>query len=485
MTTDTWQHTVSDIERIVLSACIRQSNVDDVFAGNLKSNTWSDTRHTAIFKAIRNLYDNNCPIDLPLLKNELITQRTLDAAGGEEYVHLIADIDSPVTDFKHHIHIIFEASARREMKLVGQKLVSNADEVNLSVANIWQNSLDQLLSIEKNVTDSKKEVFLDTVNKIIYKALQRNNSAIPDDTIFTGFKRIDNCLNGFQPGELIVLAGRPAMGMTSFALEVVDHVCSVQKRSVGFISIEMSKEMLTLKLLTKKTKIDSLKISKGDMSEEERKALVTKSEDFAQYPLHIIDSSLVSPNYLRIQALKLKRQHNIDLLVVDNLQMIGSRQVTNYNRDQEMSLICRTLKGIARELNIPVLVTSQLNRAVETRCGDKRPILSDLRDSGTIEQTADKVLFLYRAEYYGIETDCDGYTTKEMAEVIIAKNRMGPITTQRLRFINRYATFKDVEEYAEEGFNYDLLAEQALMKKINSLFNEDSKSEFDDISPPF
>jgi replicative DNA helicase len=268
----------------------------------------------------------------------------------------------------------------------------------------------------------------------------------------SGFIDLDRATGGWQKSDLIILAARPAMGKTAFALALARNASVDHKRPVAVFSLEMSSAQLVQRLISMETHIPAEKIRRGNLEQYEYQILTSKIDNLRNAPIFIDDTPAINVFELRSKCRRLKQQHDIQMVVIDYLQLMsGSVDNKGGNREQEISQISRALKGLAKELEIPVIALSQLSRAVETRGGDKKPILSDLRESGAIEQDADIVVFLYRGEYYGIDTDADGQSTKDIAEVIIAKHRNGPVTTVRTRFINRFAKFENIDEIGADN----------------------------------
>lgn len=287
-------------------------------------------------------------------------------------------------------------------------------------------------------------------NKNVDNVFQELSSLKESDGDFfigvpSGFANLDRVTFGWQQSELIVVAGRPAMGKTSFILSACRNASIMHGKPIAYFSLEMSTHQIIKRLISSETEIDQEKFRKGNLTNLEWERLEEKKEMIASAPFHVDDTYGLNVLELREKCRILKRDHNIEMVVIDYLQLMttGINQSPVPSREQEISFITRNLKELSKELNIPVIVLSQLNRSVETRGGDKRPQLSDLRDSGSIEQDADLVLFLYRPEYYGLDEDEEGNSTKGMGEIIISKNRYGALENVRLKFISSYTKFTD------------------------------------------
>jgi replicative DNA helicase len=270
----------------------------------------------------------------------------------------------------------------------------------------------------------------------------------------SGFTALDRVTSGWQKSDLVIIAARPAMGKTAFVLSVLRNAAVDHNRPVAIFSLEMSSIQLVNRLIAGEAELDSEKIKKGQLADHEWAQLVHKTAKLSKAPLFVDDTPALSILELRAKCRKLKAQHDIQLIVIDYLQLMsGDSKGGNFggNREQEIASISRALKKIAKELSVPVIALSQLSRAVETRGGDKRPQLSDLRESGAIEQDADMVMFLYRPEYYGITEDEDHNSTQGVGEVIIAKHRNGSLDTVKLRFIGRFTKFTDLDNFGGQN----------------------------------
>jgi replicative DNA helicase len=284
----------------------------------------------------------------------------------------------------------------------------------------------------------------------------------------SGFTALDRVTSGWQKSDLVIIAARPAMGKTAFVLSVLRNAAVDHNRPVAIFSLEMSSVQLVNRLISSEAELDSDKIKKGTLADHEWAQLVHKTAKLSKAPLFVDDTPALSILELRAKCRKLKAQHDIQMVVVDYLQLMSGDSKGGFggNREQEIASISRALKKIAKELSIPVIALSQLSRAVETRGGDKRPQLSDLRESGAIEQDADMVMFLYRPEYYGITEDEGGASTAGVGEVIIAKHRNGSLENIKLRFIGRYTKFTDLD--GGMGFQNPQASEIGYSRKFTS-----------------
>ena len=282
-----------------------------------------------------------------------------------------------------------------------------------------------------------------------------------------GFIDLDTITSGWQPSDLVIVAGRPSMGKTAFVLSLIRNASIDHNLPMGIFSLEMSSLQLVNRLISSEAELDSDKIRKGNLKDYEWQQLLHKTDLLQKAPIFIDDTPALSILELRAKARRLKSQHDIQCIIVDYLQLMTSEYgKTSGNREQEIASISRSLKAVAKELNIPVIALSQLSRAVETRGGDKRPVLSDLRESGSIEQDADMVMFIYRAEKYDITEDEDGETTIGVAELLLRKNRNGPTGKVKLKFVERFAKFVD-KNYIDSSESITLKSKSNI-KKLDS-----------------
>ena len=413
--------------------------------------------HAKIYRAILELYQKNEPIDLLTLTDELQRINAFDEIGGQAYLSEILNSVTSAANVEFHIKIVLEKYLYRQLIRQCTDIIREGYDENLPVDELMDEAESKIYSLaEKGRTNSfqsLKEILNETVAQL--ELIHQNESDITG--ISSGFKDMDQLTAGFQKGDLIVLAGRPSMGKTAFGLNIARNAAVDNHNAVAFFSLEMSGTALAQRLLTIEALIDGQKLRTGKLPENDWVKLSEGIGRLADAPIYIDDSPTLTAMELRSKARRLKADKNIELLVVDYLQMMEgslSRRGAE-NRQQEISQISRNLKGLAKELNIPVLALSQLSREVEKR-PDKRPMLSDLRESGAIEQDADVVIFVYRPEYYKIEKFHDGSPTDNMAELIIGKQRNGPTGTVRLAFARNYGRFQDpfMHQEADEAIYF-------------------------------
>jgi replicative DNA helicase len=306
----------------------------------------------------------------------------------------------------------------------------------------------------------------------------------------SGFSALDRVTSGWQKSDLVIIAARPGMGKTAFVVSAMRNAAVDFNQGVAIFSLEMSSVQLVNRLISAEAELESEKIKKGSLADYEWQQLLHKTEKLSKAPIFIDDTPALTILELRAKCRRLKSQHDIQLIIIDYLQLMSADARGGGNREQEIATISRALKGLAKELSVPVLALSQLSRAVETRGGDKRPQLSDLRESGSIEQDADMVMFLYRPEYYGLNEDSEGMPTTGMGEVIIAKHRNGSLENVKLKFIGKFTKFTDLDFSDDSGFSGGSFPEDAGSSFSNTVtlqsgLNKEEDTPSDDGPAPF
>jgi replicative DNA helicase len=322
------------------------------------------------------------------------------------------------------------------------------------------------------------------ISQVLKRIEEAKNHKDGMSGVASGFTRLDRLTNGWQKADLIIVAARPAMGKTAFVLSMARNLAVEFRKPVAFFSLEMSSLQLVMRLISNETELDAEKLKRGQLTMAEWEQLHAQIDKLSDAPLIIDDTPALSVFELRAKSRKLMVKHQLELIVVDYLQLMTTGTEGKGNREQEISLISRSLKSIAKELNVPIIALSQLSRAVETRGGDKRPMLSDLRESGAIEQDADIVIFLYRPEYYGIDEDDAQNPTNGIAEVIISKHRNGQTGTVKLKFIDRLAKFKSLDEFETFDGSHNPYGSEPKTYTAPSKMNDEDEGEGDG-PPPF
>lgn len=479
---DTTINTATAAERGILSSVFSGKPEGFRWANYLTINHFHDVRHKLIFSAIYQFYLDSMHADKLMVKDHLTRSGLLETAGGEEYLQNLNDEVMSLAQIESYVKIVRKNSLKHKIEELGNRLVTMGNDYTTDPD-------DDLALIRREV--SKTEAMFSSVKlndismeveEVIQQLMVTLSGEKPVNMLQTGLQDFDNLTGGFSKGELIILGARPSMGKTGLALSIVNDLIFRQNKPVAWFSLEMSAQFIVNRLLSIATEIEAGKISRGQINPDEYEQIQLYAEKLKEAPFYIIDEA--APKIERIATLsrQLKEMHGVELIVVDYLQLVSGNQKRYESRELEISSITKGLRKIARELNVPVLVMSQLSRAVETRGGDKKPILSDMRESGAIEQDADKVLFLYRAEYYGIETDWDGRPTKDVAEIIVAKNRFGPVATAYTRFIRQYAKFTGFEFpelYRNTETNDNSIADEQLRARYSELFIKNIKDNYD------
>ncbi len=442
-----------ELEEAVLGALMLEkdalTNVIDI----LKVESFYKESHKVIFQAILDLFSESQPIDLLTVTTQLRKNGALEIAGGAFYVTELTSKVASAANIEYHARIITEQSIKRELIRISSEIQKDAFEDTTDVFELLDKMEQSMFEIsEKNIRKNYSDM-RSIMRDAIAELEERKNQKDGLTGVPSGFTALDRVTSGWQKSDLVIIAARPAMGKTAFVLSVLRNAAVDHSRPVAIFSLEMSAVQLVNRLISSEAELDSEKIKKGTLADHEWAQLVHKTAKLSKAPLFVDDTPALSILELRAKCRKLKAQHDIQMVVVDYLQLMSGDSKNGGqggNREQEIASISRALKKIAKELSIPVIALSQLSRAVETRGGDKRPQLSDLRESGAIEQDADMVMFLYRPEYYGITEDEGGASTAGVGEVIIAKHRNGSLENVKLRFIGRYTKFTDLDG----GINY-------------------------------
>lgn len=440
----------TNVEQSVLGAMLIEREAIPRAIEILTAESFYSSKHKKIYAAVAGLFERGNPVDLITLTEELRRRGELDEIGGAYYLTELTTQVASAANVEYHARIIAEKYLLREMietmtTLVGEAYDPGSDAFELldkAEADIFSISDTQLRRPAASITD----VIKSTLQQL--EAVHGREGGITG--VPSGFSRLDDMTSGFQRSDLVIIAARPSMGKTAFALTAARNAALHPQHPAGVVifSLEMGAEQLAQRLLTSEARIDAQAARTGRMKDRDWQALARAAGRLSEAPIFIDDTPGLSVLELRAKCRRLKAEHDIGMVIVDYLQLMqGSTSSHNANREQEIAHISRSLKSLAKEINVPVIALSQLNRGVETRGGDKRPQLADLRESGSIEQDADLVCFIYRAERYGITVDEHGNSTEGLAEVIIGKQRNGPIGTVQLAFVHQYARFENLTTY--------------------------------------
>jgi len=440
----------NDMEEAVLGAIMLEKEAVITILDILKPESFYREAHQKIFKAVSDLSAREFPVDLYTVTEELRAHQLLDSVGGPVYLTQLTAKVVSAANVDYHARIVAQKYIQRELIRVSTEIQTRSFDDTYDVTELLDYSENALFQIaEGNI---KREV--SPINMVIKDAIREIEEAGKrEDALVgtpSGFTKLDRLTSGWQKAELVIIAARPSMGKTAFALSMARNMAIDHGKHVAIFSCEMSSIQLVNRLIVAETDIPGDKIKNGRLNEEEWKQLDSRIKKLVQAPIFIDDTPAISIFELRAKCRRLMAQHKLDIVIVDYLQLMSGPENSG-SREQEVSTISRSLKSIAKELNIPILALSQLNRSVEMRGGSKRPLLSDLRESGAIEQDADMVVFIHRQEKFGLQTFEDGSSTKGIAEIILAKNRNGPVDDVRLRFREEKAQFVDIDEFDIEG----------------------------------
>ena len=443
-----------DIEQIVLGAMMLEKNAVSKTIDILKPASFYDPKHQYIYAAIRELFASTNPIDLITVSTLLKKRGELEASGGAAYLSQLTNRVASAAHIEFHARVISEKHIKRELIRMSSDIIRDSYDETKDVFDVMGSAEGELFQIAENnmgkQVQSLQSVVLEAIEEI-EKASQNTDgiSGVP-----TGFFDLDKLTSGWQRSDMIVIAARPAMGKTAFVLSMARNTAVDYGKAVALFSLEMSSVQLVKRLISSESRINAEKLRKGNLREDEFQQLHSRITKLATAPIFIDDTAGLSVFDLRAKCRRLKMQHNIELVIIDYLQLMSAKDGKGGgNREQEISTISRSIKEIAKELNIPIIALSQLSRSVEQRGGDKRPILSDLRESGAIEQDADIVGFIYRPDYYGFLEDEDGNPNNGIGEIIIAKHRNGATDRVRLRFVQEYARFENIESFEGNSMN--------------------------------
>lgn len=440
-----------DLEEAVLGALMLDQQALNTVIDILKPEMFYRESHSRIFSAVRALFSKTEPVDLLTVTSYLKNSGELELSGGPFYLTQLTARIGSAANIEFYARIIAQKFIQRELIRISHDVIQEAFEDSTDVFDL----LDRAESNLFNVSQSNFRRGYEDMAGLIKEAVGQIEEARKQDGhisgVPTGFTELDNITAGWQKSDLIIIAARPGMGKTAFVLSLARNTSVDYKKPVAVFSLEMSAVQLITRLIASEAEIESDKLRKGKLEEHEWAQLNAKVTPLIDAKLFIDDTPALSIFELRTKARRLKAQHDIQMIVVDYLQLMtlsserdknGGASFKSINREQEISTISRSLKALAKELNIPIICLSQLNRSVETRGGNKRPQLSDLRESGAIEQDADMVLFIYRPEYYKID-DIDGMSSKGLAELIIAKHRNGRLEDVKLKFVSNFARFEN------------------------------------------
>ncbi|WP_299104395.1 replicative DNA helicase [uncultured Tenacibaculum sp.] len=455
-----------DLEEAVLGAMmIDKKGIDEVI-DILHPDAFYDKRHQEIYEAVYMLFQNSEPIDLLSVSNQLKKNGKLDIAGGDFYLIGLTQKVASSAHIEFHSRVILQKYIQRKLITISSEIIENAYDETVDVFDLLDDAEGKLFEVTqgnlKKGAERADSLVQQSINKIQEISTKEGMSGLA-----TGFTKLDALTSGWQPSDLIIIAARPGMGKTAFVISMAKNMAIDFNHAVAVFSLEMSSVQLITRMISSETGLTSEKLRKGNLEPHEWEQLNVKVKKLSDAPIFIDDTPALSIFDLRAKARRLVSQHGVKILIIDYLQLMTAGGAGG-NREQEISTISRNLKALGKELDIPVIALSQLSRSVETRGGSKRPLLSDLRESGAIEQDADIVSFIFRPEYYGMtEWDDDDHSPCEgQGEFIVAKHRNGGLDNIRLKFTGHLAKFSDLEE----GFSSEF------QSSMNSGFNDEASS---------
>lgn len=436
-----------DMEEAVLGALMIEKDALTAVADILRPDSFYKESHVRIYSAIVTLFADSEPIDMLTVTAKLRSTGELELVGGASYIMELTSKVNSAANIEFHARIISQAYIKRELIKVSSEIQREAYEDTTDVFRLLDKTEQSLFAIsESNIKKNYADMGA-LMRQALAELDQKKNNKDGLTGVPSGFSALDRLTSGWQKTELMILAARPGMGKTAFVVSSLRNAAVDFNIPVAIFSLEMSSVQLVNRLISAEAEIDSEKIRKGSLAPHEWEQLHHRIHRLTNAPIYIDDTPALSVLELRAKCRRLKAQHDIQMIVIDYLQLMtgDTGGKSPGNREQEIAMISRSLKNLAKELDVPVIALSQLSRAVETRGGEKRPQLSDLRESGSIEQDADMVIFLYRPEYYGITEDEAGNSVAGVGEVILAKNRAGSLDTIQLRFIGKYTKFADLD----------------------------------------
>jgi len=432
-----------DAERSVLGAVLVDNTAMHVALQRLRPNDFFRDAHRRIFRAMVQLSERAGAIDLVTLKEEMGRAGDLDAAGGPAGLASLADGVPRSAHIEHYAAIVKDRAVLREMIEASSRTIESCFAAEDDATEVLDSAEKSIFAIAQDQFrggfSALREIADDAVTH-----LQKLDGALDVTGLATGFRELDSLTSGFQPSDLILVAARPSMGKTALCLNIAQHAGTRNNRSVGIFSLEMSREQLFLRMLASQARVDGQRVRTGRLRKQEWQELLTAVDVLSECRIFIDDTAGISVLEMRAKARRLALEHGLDLIIIDYLQLMRGRGRYE-NRNTEVADISRSLKELAKELKVPVIALSQLSRAPEQRGRDRRPQLSDLRESGALEQDADVVIFLYRPEL----ADPDDPELEGKAEMIIGKQRNGPVGKIELVFVKKYATFHDPDRHEE------------------------------------
>lgn len=465
-----------ELEEAVLGAIMIEKDAYSLISEILKPECFYKVAHQKIFEAIMTLAVRQEPVDMHTVTEQLRKIGTIDEVGGPYYITLLTAKVSSAAHLEYHSRIIVQKYLARELIRISSEIQTKAFDDKTDVDDLMQEAEGMLFEVSQR--NLKKDVT--QINPVIDEAIQRMQIAATKQGasgVPSGFHALDKITSGWQRSDLIIMAARPAMGKTAFVLSMAKNMAVDFNTPVAIFSLEMSNVQLVNRLIMNVCELEGEKVKNGQLSNHEWTKLDKDIKELIDAPIYVDDTPSLSVFELRSKARRLVKEHKVQCLIIDYLQLMNASGMSFGSREQEISIISRSLKGLAKELDIPIIALSQLNRGVEGRTGydGKRPQLADLRESGAIEQDADMVCFIHRPEYYKLETDNEGNSTKGIALIIVAKHRNGAVDDATLKFKGSYAKFMNLDDKdPDEGFS------NSGYQVISSKMNESAETFYND-----
>ncbi|MCP3932653.1 MAG: replicative DNA helicase [Bacteroidetes bacterium] len=436
------------VEEAVLGALMLDKDAIAIVVDIVSKDSFYLEAHQLIYEGMLHLFEKSQPIDLITVTEGLKKAGDLEAIGGPYYLVELTNRVASAANIEYHARIISQKHIQRELIRVSTGIIKDAFEDTTDVFQLLDDAEQGLF----NITEQNLSRSFESMGSLASQALKQLEELAQRESgltgIPTGFTDLDRITSGWQPSDLVIIAARPGMGKTSFVLSLARNAAVDFEKPVVVFSLEMSNMQLVQRLISMEAEIEGTKLRSGRLEDYEVQQLHSAIEKMSEVPIYIDDTPGINIFELRAKCRRLKMQHDIQMVIIDYLQLMsgGPDSSKRGNREQEVSAISRSLKSLAKELNVPVIALSQLSRAVEVRGGDKRPQLSDLRESGSIEQDADIVSFIYRPEYYKILEDEEGNSLKGIAEIIVSKHRHGGLGNVKLKFVDRFARFEELDD---------------------------------------
>ncbi len=479
-----------ELEEAVLGALMLERDSIIAVQEYLVADAFYTEEHRLIYKAIEELSAELKPIDLFTVTEKLKSKKQLAKVGGAAYLAQLTQKVGSAANVEFHAKIVAQKYVQRELIRSATEIQRRSYDDDTDVTDLIGFAESAIFNVAEGHVKRAVQSAGDILKRTIEQIEEASKSAGAFNGVPSGFMSLDRITLGWQPSDLIIVAARPSMGKTAFVLSMARNMAVDYGTGVAFFSLEMSATQLMMRLVVAETGLSSTDIRSGRLTPEQWRHLESSVKPLGTAPLYIDDTPALSVFEFRSKARRLKIHHNIKIIIIDYLQLMTGTQDSKGNREQEVAFISRTLKAIAKELDVPIIALSQLNRSAESRGGSKRPQLSDLRESGAIEQDADIVAFIHRPEYYGFTETEDHLPTAGLAEIILAKHRNGAVTDVRMRFLKDQARFADMdtadeplaspqyEDYASEG----VTGGNTLGKMPNTEFdNIDSRAPIDNV----